>query len=219
MASPQALQVNAHAPSRPALDTFPKLLLNHAAVRQSSRHAGKRPGHLANLELGRGSRRGARHCLRSGCARFARGDRLAIIGDNRPRLYWSMAAAQCLGGVPVPLYQDAVAEEMVFCAARRRRAFAVVEDQEQVDKLLKSGDRLPTLTHIIYDDPRGMRHYQHDGLHSFAEVLGDGRVHHDEHPHFSRAKWTASAPTTSPSCCTPRAPPAIPRAWRTPTTA
>ena len=115
MASPQALQVNAHAPSRPALDTFPKLLLNHAAVR------GNRPA-MREKDLGIWQTwswaevAAEVRAIACGLAArgFARGDRLAIIGDNRPRLYWSMAAAQCLGGVPVPLYQDAVAEEMVF---------------------------------------------------------------------------------------------------------
>ena len=86
---------------------------------------------------------------------FRRGDNLAIIGDNRPRLYWAMAAAQCLGGIPVPLYQDAVAEEMVFVLNDADVRFAIVEDQEQVDKLLEMKDRCPALEHIIYDDPRG----------------------------------------------------------------
>ena len=69
---------------------------------------------------------------------FKRGDHLAVIGDNRPRLYWAMMAAQCLGGVPVPLYQDAVAEEMVYVLQDADVRFAVVEDQEQVDKLLSA---------------------------------------------------------------------------------
>ena len=139
-------------------------------------HAGKRPGHLANLELGRVAAE-VRHCLRGLAARsFARGDRLAIIGDNRPRLYWSMAAAQCLGGVPVPLYQDAVAEEMVFVL---QDAGALCRGGGSGAGGQAPGNPRPPADahHIIYDDPRGMRHYQHDGLHSFAEVLGDGRVH------------------------------------------
>ena len=90
---------------------------------------------------------------------FRRGDRLAIIGDNRPRLYWAMAAAQCLGGVPVPLYQDAVAEEMIHPLMEAEVRFAVAEDQEQVDKLLEIRARCPLLTQIVYDDPRGLAHY------------------------------------------------------------
>ena len=90
---------------------------------------------------------------------FKRGDTLAIIGDNRPRLYWAMAAAQALGGVPVPLYQDAIASEMVYVFEDAAARFAIVEDQEQVDKLLEILPRCPLLEHIVYDDTRGMRHY------------------------------------------------------------
>ena len=78
---------------------------------------------------------------------FKRGDNLAIVGDNRPQLYWAMAAAQCLGGVPVPLYQDAVATEMAYILDNADARFAVVEDQEQVDKLLEIRERLPRLEH------------------------------------------------------------------------
>ena len=67
---------------------------------------------------------------------------LAIIGDNRPRLYWAMAAAQCLGGVPVPMYQDSVAAEMAYILDNADARFAIVEDQEQVDKLLEILRRL-----------------------------------------------------------------------------
>ena len=65
-----------------------------------------------------------------------RGDKVAIVGDNRPQLYWTMVAVQCVGGVPVPLYQDAVADEIQFVLEHAETRFAVVEDQEQVDKLL-----------------------------------------------------------------------------------
>ncbi|MEK7361490.1 MAG: AMP-binding protein, partial [Pseudomonadota bacterium] len=80
---------------------------------------------------------------------FKRGDNLAIIGDNRPRLYWAMAAAQCLGGVPVPMYQDAVAQEMLFVLQDAEIKFAIVEDQEQVDKLLEVKAHCPQLAHIL----------------------------------------------------------------------
>ena len=69
---------------------------------------------------------------------FQRGMHLAIIGDNRPRLYWSMVAAQALGGVPVPMYQDAPAAEFVYVLNDAEIAYALVEDQEQVDKLLEA---------------------------------------------------------------------------------
>ena len=115
---------------------------------------------------------------------FKRGAKLAIVGDNRPRLYWAMAAAQALGGVPVPLYQDAVADEMAYVLDNADASFAIVEDQEQVDKLLEIRPRCPQLTHIIYDDPRGLRHYSAPNLYSYEEVRGLGRVRDREHPEF-----------------------------------
>ncbi len=113
-----------------------------------------------------------------------RGAKLAVIGDNRPRLYWAMAAAQALGAVPVPLYQDAVAEEMVYVLNNADAAMAVVEDQEQVDKLLEIRPRCEQLRHIVYDDPRGLRHYGAADLHSYEEVRGLGLVRDREHPEF-----------------------------------
>jgi len=74
---------------------------------------------------------------------FKPDDKLAIIGDNRPQLYWAMVAAQTVGGVPVPLYQDSVAEEMQYILEHTEAAFALVEDQEQVDKLLEIKERCP----------------------------------------------------------------------------
>jgi long-chain acyl-CoA synthetase len=113
---------------------------------------------------------------------FARGENLAIIGDNRPQLYWAMAAAQSLGGVPVPLYQDSVAEEMIYILDDAEVRVAVVEDQEQVDKLLEIKHRLPRLEHIIYEDPRGMRHYAQGYLHRYAHLQERGRSLHRDHP-------------------------------------
>lgn len=104
-----------------------------------------------------------------------RGETVAIIGDNRPQLYWSFAAAQSLGAIPVPVYQDSVAAEMVFVLSHAEIAFAVVEDQEQVDKVLSINDQLPTLRHMIYEDPRGLKKYDHTRLHAFADVQDLGR--------------------------------------------
>jgi len=90
---------------------------------------------------------------------FSRGDRTALIGDNRPQLYWAMLATQALGGVPVPLYQDSIEKETQYILDHAEARFAVVEDQEQVDKLLHVREQCPRLEHIVYDDPRGLRHY------------------------------------------------------------
>ncbi|WP_136419653.1 AMP-binding protein [Herbaspirillum sp. ST 5-3] len=115
---------------------------------------------------------------------FKRGMSLAIIGDNRPRLYWAMAAAQCLGGVAVPLYQDAPATDMAYVLNDAEIDFAVVEDQEQVDKLFEIKQNLDRISHIIYDDPRGMRHYHQPELASLDKVQQLGRDFDKAYPDF-----------------------------------
>ena len=115
---------------------------------------------------------------------FGRGMNLAIIGDNRPRLYWAMLAAQCLGAVPVPLYQDAPAADMAFVLENAEIHYAIVEDQEQVDKLLELAELYPHIGHIAYDDERGMRHYKQQGLISFARLQELGRAYDKAHPGF-----------------------------------
>ncbi|MGB0927371.1 MAG: AMP-binding protein [Pikeienuella sp.] len=104
------------------------------------------------------------------------GDQVAIIGNNRPRLYWAMPAAQSCGAVPVPLYQDSVAEEMQFVLEHSGARFAIVEDQEQVDKVLSVKDKLPQLEHVVYCDPRGLRRYDHTSLHGFEDLQDKGRA-------------------------------------------
>src|SRR5262249_23349226 len=115
---------------------------------------------------------------------FRRGDRLAVVGDNRPRLYWAMMAAQVLGGVPVPLYQDAVAAELGFVLQDADIGFAIAEDQEQVDKLLENLPQSPQLKRIWYDDPRGLRHYAQAELASLDALQALGREYAQKHPEF-----------------------------------
>jgi long-chain acyl-CoA synthetase len=156
-----------------AADTFPRLLLEHASVRGGS--PALREKYLGIWQTWTWSEAAAEvravamglHSLG-----FKRGDNLAIIGDNRPRLYMAFAAAQCLGGVAVPMYQDAVAAEMTFVLENANIQFAIVEDQEQVDKLLEARETLPQIAHIIYEDPRGLRTYDATGLTSL-EALGE----------------------------------------------
>jgi long-chain acyl-CoA synthetase len=143
------------------VDTFPRFLLHHAKVR---------PGHPAAREkdLGIwqswtwGQVASEVRALACGLAAsgFKRGMHLAIIGDNRPRLYWTMAAVQALGGIPVPMYQDAPAADIVYVLNDAEIAYAVVEDQEQVDKMIETQSQVASLAHIYYDDPRGLRNYQ-----------------------------------------------------------
>jgi long-chain acyl-CoA synthetase len=106
---------------------------------------------------------------------LGREDKVAIVGSNKPRLYWTMCAVQSIGGIPVPVYQDSVADEMAYVLAHAGAKIAVVENQEQVDKLLSISDRLPELTHVIYDEPRGLRDYDHSRLKSIDDVQAIGR--------------------------------------------
>ncbi len=103
-----------------------------------------------------------------------RGDKVAIVGYNRPRLYWSMAAAQWLGAVPVPVYADSVADEMAYVLDHAEAVFACVQNQEQVDKILSIAERLPRLRHMLYDEPRGLRDYDHEKLHDIGQVIAAG---------------------------------------------
>src|SRR5712691_8960548 len=166
-------------------DTFPRLLLHQAKVRPD------RPA-FREKDLGIWQTwswaqvADEVRSLACGLAAqgFRRGDRLAVIGDNRPRLYWAMMAAQALGGVPVPLYQDAVPAEMVFVLQDAEIGFAVVEDQEQVDKLLEVLPQCPQLKHICFDDPRGLRHYAQTELTAFEDLQSAGREYARRNPEF-----------------------------------
>lgn len=115
---------------------------------------------------------------------LSRGDMVAIVGDNRPQLYWAFFAVQSLGGVPVPLYQDSVADEMQYVLEHAGVRFAIVEDQEQTDKLLSVMDQCPALERIIYEDPRGMRHYEQDFVSSYTGVQESGRAYDAANPDF-----------------------------------
>jgi long-chain acyl-CoA synthetase len=153
------------------LDTFPKLLMHHARVR------GGKPA-IREKDLGIWQtwtwRRFGDEVRALACGLAARGlkrgDHMALVGDNRPRIYAAMCAAQCLGAIPVPLYQDAVASEMAYPIQNAQITHAVVEDQEQVDKLLEILPQCPSLKHIYYDDARGLRHYAQPEVVSYEEL-------------------------------------------------
>jgi long-chain acyl-CoA synthetase len=163
--------------------TFPRLLLDHAAKRpQAPALREKVYGIWQTLtwaDLATLVRQLACGFAQAG---IKRGDHVVIVGENRPRLYASMLAAQSLGAVPVPLYQDAVAAEFVFPVNNAEVAFAVVEDQEQVDKLLEIRAQCPQLARIWYDDPRGLRNYSEPGLASLDVLLAAGAEHDRQHP-------------------------------------
>ncbi|WP_457650909.1 AMP-binding protein [Profundibacter sp.] len=108
------------------------------------------------------------------------GDFVAIIGRNRPHFYWAMVAAQSVGAIPVPLYQDANAEEMAYVLGHCGARFIVVEDQEQVDKVIEVQDQLHQFEHMVYVDPRGLRKYDHRRLHQFSHIQDQGRAAREE---------------------------------------
>jgi long-chain acyl-CoA synthetase len=167
------------------LDTFPKLLLDHAQ-RNGARPAMREKdlGIWQSWSWADAAVQVRDLALGLAALGFRRGDKLGIIGDNRPHLYWSITAAQALGGVPVPVYQDAVAAEMEYVLDHAEVRFVVAEDQEQVDKLLAVRARLPRLEAILYDDPRGMRHYDYPFLHAYDAAQERGRLLGREHPGF-----------------------------------
>ena len=176
---------------QPAHDTVPKLLLRNAAI------FGDRPA-MREKDLGIWQTWTWAQALEEIRALsiglyvlgLKRGETVAIVGDNRPRLYWAFTAAQALGAIPVPVYQDSVADEMAYVLTHAETAFAVVENQEQVDKLQSIADRVPTLRYMIYCNPRGLKDYDHRQLQSFAEVQTIGRNELRKKPELA-AWWEA----------------------------
>jgi long-chain acyl-CoA synthetase len=180
MSSPQQLSAD-----RLLEATFPRLLLEHARVRPA--HPAYREKYLGIWQTESWSEAAIKvRELACGLASkgFTRGMTLGIIGDNRPRLYQAMLAAHALGGTPVPLYQDAVATEMTYVLQDAEIGFAFAEDQEQVDKLLEIADNLPTLRHVFYLDPRGMRAYDDKRLCFIDDLLNQGRAYNQSQSKF-----------------------------------
>jgi len=167
------------------LDTFPKLLLRNAA--QFSNLPSIREKEFGIWQTWTWAQAAEEiKSFANGLAAygFKRGDKLFIIGGNRPRLYWAMCAAQSLGGIPVPTYQDAVVEELVFVVDHAEVKYAIAEDQEQVDKLLQVNEVDRTIDKIFYDDSRGMRDYNAEHIFSFENVQLEGKKFAAESPTF-----------------------------------
>ena len=119
---------------------------------------------------------------------FRRGDRLSLIGDNRPRLYAAQLAAQALGGLSVAVYQDSIAKELAYVWNHADVSMIVAEDQEQVDKVLALRAELPALRVVIFDDPRGLTRYRHDWLESYSDVQEAGRKFGTANPGYFEAE-------------------------------
>jgi len=155
--------------------TFPRLLLQHARQRPDAPALREKEyGIWQTLTWQQLATLVRQLAVGLAHAGLSRGQHVVVIGENRPRLYASMLAAQCLGAVPVPLYQDAVGAEFVFPIQNAEVAFAIVEDQEQVDKLLEIRPQCPGLQHIWFDDGRGLRNYREPGLQSLDDLLRIG---------------------------------------------
>ena len=113
---------------------------------------------------------------------FEPGDKLLIIGDNAPQWYYAELAAQANHGASVGVYSDLVPSEIKYIAENCEARFAIVEDQEQVDKLLQIKDELPLLKKIIYWSHKGLAHYDDPILIGYRQVLQIGEKHEEEHP-------------------------------------
>ena len=174
--------------------TLPRLMLRNASAF---------PRHAAIREKDRGIWRPydwrqyadevRRFALGLAALGFQRGEKLTVVGDNRPRLYWAQVAAQCLGGISVPVYQDSIARELVYVLNHAEVSVIVAEDQEQVDKILSLKEQLPTLKALIYDDSRGMAQYDADWLMSFEQVQDSGDRFAAEQPGFFEAEVAKGA--------------------------
>jgi long-chain acyl-CoA synthetase len=177
--------------------TFPQLLLKHAAERPAAAAMREKEYGIWQAHSWAGMATLVEH-IACGLhqAGLRRGEHMAVIGANRPRLYATMLAAQSLGAIPIPLYQDAVGAECVFPITNADVRFAFAEDQEQVDKLLEIRDRCPNLGHIIFDDPRGLRKYDEPGLVSLDLLIEAGQALAKSQP----ALYKTEVGKTSPDC-------------------
>ena len=155
-----------------SLDTFPKILRNNAVIFQGKPSVREKEfGIWQTLSWDDFYKRAI--ILASGLrdSGLKRGEKIAIIGDNRPNLYLSIAAAQILGAIPVPCYQDSVADELKYILEHAEVKIAIVENQEQVDKLLEIKTKLPLLKSIYFDDPRGLEEYKEEEVKALDEIL------------------------------------------------
>ncbi len=176
--------------------TFPRLMLDHAKQRPDAPALREKVYGIWQTTTWSALAQEVR-ALACGfaAAGLKRGDHAVVVGENRPRLYATMLAIQSLGAVPVPLYQDAAVTEYVFPINNADVRFAVVEDQEQVDKMLElRGENCPQISHIWFDNPRGLRNYNQPGLASLDDLITAGKAHNSSHPGFLDAEMAQSQP-------------------------
>ncbi|MDP3752061.1 MAG: AMP-binding protein [Polaromonas sp.] len=177
------------------LTTFPRLLLGHAAERPNAPAMREKEYGIWQAHSWGALAVVVEH-IACGLhlAGLQRGEHMVVIGANRPRLYATMLAAQSLGAIAVPLYQDAVGAECVFPITNAEVRFAMVEDQEQVDKLLEIREQCPQLAHIVFDDPRGLRNYQEPGLVALDALIAEGQAFAAQQPGFFKSEVDKAQP-------------------------
>ncbi|GKT01924.1 AMP-binding protein [Acidovorax sp. SUPP3434] len=169
--------------------TFPQLLLRHAAERPTDAALREKEYGIWQTHTWAGLAAMVETlCAGLHQAGLQAGEHLVVVGANRPRLYATMLAAQSLGAIPVPLYQDAVAAECIYPLNNAEVRFCVVEDQEQVDKLLEIRAQCPALSHLYFDDPRGLRNYSEPGLASLDALVEAGTAFVAQNPGWFRAQ-------------------------------
>ncbi len=134
---------------------------------------------------------------------FGEGDRLLIAGDNAPQWYVAEIAAQAGHGASLGVDPDATPDELVDVARAGGVRFAVVQDQEQVDKLFDVRDRLPLLEKIVCWRRKGLAHYRDEMLRGYEEVLELGKSFEAERPGlFEKNVETGSADDVCALVCT-----------------
>jgi long-chain acyl-CoA synthetase len=175
--------------------TFPRLLLQHAAQRPADPAMREKEYGIWQTHTWAAM---AQLVEQVACglhgAGLRRGEHMIVVGANRPRLYATMLAAQSLGAIPIPLYQDAVAAECVFPINNADVRFAFAEDQEQVDKLLEIRAQCPQLCGIYYDEPRGLRKYSEPGLQSLDDLMAGGQAFANANPSFFKSEVERAKP-------------------------
>jgi long-chain acyl-CoA synthetase len=172
-----------------AHDTAPKLLLRNAQIRgDKTAFREKDYGIWQSHSWAQMAEQVQAFACGLAARGLKRGDKVAIVGGNRPQLYWAFDAIQAIGAIPVPLYADSVAEEMVYVLAHAEARFAICENQEQVDKLISIKERLPALELMIYHWPKGMRHYTQPFLAALKALQEEGRAFDQAHPGFFAAE-------------------------------
>ena len=175
--------------------TFPRLLLQHAAQRpQAPAMRNKEYGIWQTSNWSQMAQQVEYIACGLHQLGLVRGEHVVLVGSNRPTLYAAMLAVQSLGAIPVSLYQDAVAAECVFPINNAEVRFALVEDQEQVDKMLEIRGQCPQLQHILFDEPRGLRNYDQPGLGSLKALQAAGQSFAVDNPDFFRQEVEKGGP-------------------------